>query len=228
MGGNSSWEMIHSGFMNLYSGHDCIDFDETMTPQMNSPCAIEVTKIWLELIKSNGAENWNASSEKQMLTDFNQGNVTMIISDSFLNSENTAYAPIPDGQHTHVGIESLAMNARSKNKDAAWLFMQWATGKEFLSSAAISYTMLNPVRVSIWENPEFQETLSPESNYLETFNTLIASDMKVQFTPQPLFFETTAQWAKALKDIYAGVDIQERLDELASSISEQLKYARFE
>ena len=39
MYGSTSWEMIDSGFMNLYSGHGCIDFDETMTPQMNNSCA---------------------------------------------------------------------------------------------------------------------------------------------------------------------------------------------
>lgn len=227
MRGDSSWEMIHSGFMNLYSGYGCTDFDEAMIPQMNSPCAVEVTKIWLELIKSAGIENWNDYSENQMMTDFHQGKITMIIAKAFSNLENTAYAA-PYDQHIHVGIESLAMNARSKHKDAAWLFMQWATGKDFLSSAATSHQGLNPVRASVWENPEFQETRSPESTYLETFNTLIASDMKVQFTPQPLFFETTSQWAKALQDIDAGADIQQRLDELVRSISEQLQYARLE
>ena len=218
---DSSWEMIHSGFMNLYSGHGCVDFDDSMTPQMNSPCAIEVTKVWLELIKMY-------ESKDQMLEDFNQGKIKMMITDTSLDLGNAIATPIFDGQHTHIGIESLAMNARSKHKDAAWLFMQWATGKDFLSDAAINYKVLNPVRASIWKKPDFQETIKRYPNYLETFNTLITGDMKVQFSPQPLFFETTTQWAQALQDIYAGADIQQRLDELASSITEQLKYARFE
>jgi multiple sugar transport system substrate-binding protein len=199
-----------------------------MIPQMNSPCAVEVTKIWLELMNNSGIENWLNFSENQMMTDFNQGKITMVISDAFPNLQDSAYTFVPYSQNIHIGVESLVMNARSKHKNAAWLFMQWATSKDVLSNAAINYHVLNPGRASVWENPDFQETRSPKNNYLETFNTLIASDMKVQLTPQPLFFETTSQWAQALQDIYAGADIQQRLDELASSISEQLKYARLE
>ena len=83
------------------------------------------------------------------------------------------------------------------------------------------------MRVSIWENPKFQETIKLYTNYYETFSTLMPN-MKVQFSPQPLFFETTAQWARVLQDIYAGADIQQRLDELVSSITKQLQYARLE
>ncbi len=49
--------------------------------------------------------------------------------------------------------------------------------------------------------------------------------MKIQFTPQPLFFETTTEWAQALQDIYAGADAQERLDKLADSLTQQMKDA---
>ncbi len=49
--------------------------------------------------------------------------------------------------------------------------------------------------------------------------------MKIQFTPQPLFFETTTEWAQALQDIYAGQDAQTRLDSLVESLTEQLQDA---
>ena len=140
-----------------------------------------------------------------------------------------AWAPGPRGPNgelrTNIWIWSLAMNAGSKKKDAAWLFMQWATGKDFLTTGAIEYNMVNPVRQSIWDNPDFQAKMAEQTDYLATFQTISANDMKIQFTPQPLFFETTTEWAQALQDIYAGQDAKERLDKLVASLTEQLKDA---
>jgi multiple sugar transport system substrate-binding protein len=67
--------------------------------------------------------------------------------------------------------------------------------------------------------------MAEQTDYLETFNTIAANDMKIQFTPQPLFFETTTEWAQALQDIYAGADTQERLDKLVADLTEQLQDA---
>ncbi len=85
--------------------------------------------------------------------------------------------------------------------------------------------MVNPVRASIWENADFQTKMGKQTNYLETFNTIMSNDAKIQFTPQPLFFETTTEWAQALQDIYAGADAQTRLDELVDSLTTQLQDA---
>ena len=85
--------------------------------------------------------------------------------------------------------------------------------------------MVNPVRKSIWANEEFQAKMAEQTDYLKTFETISANDMKIQFTPQPLFFESTTEWAQALQDIYAGADAQERLDKLAESLTQQMKDA---
>ena len=65
-----------------------------------------------------------------MLQDFNQGNIAMMITDTFFDLENATSCTYLGGRQTHVDIDSLVMNARSKHKDAAWLFIQWATGQE--------------------------------------------------------------------------------------------------
>jgi multiple sugar transport system substrate-binding protein len=117
------------------------------------------------------------------------------------------------------------MNAGSKKKDASWLFMQWATGKEFLTTAVVEdqYTMVNPVRSSIIDNPDFQKRMETHTNYMETLNAISEGDMRIHFTPSPIFFETTTEWAQALQDIYAGANAQERLDSLVESLTGQLQ-----
>jgi len=240
--GSLNWATIHPGYMTMYASQGCRDYDDNMVPQMNSECAVEVTDKWAEMVREAGPEAWTTYTWYQAGTDFGSGKAATLFDADILGYfqnqpdaaaeevlGNVAWAPGPlgpDGElHTNIWIWSLAMNAGSQKKDASWHFLQWATGKEFLTTGATEYSMVNPVRSSIWENEDFQAKMAEQIDYLETFQTISANDMKIQFTPQPLFFETTTEWAKALQDIYAGADTQERLDSLVESLTEQLQDA---
>lgn len=229
--GSLDWRTLTTSFMTVYSSYGCIDFDQAMQPQMNSPCALELTRTWLDLIKYAGPKDWLTYTDEQAVDDFMQGKVAMLFDGDFIQNypDDVAWARGPSDPdqepRTNLWMYALAMNASSKHKDAAWLFLQWATGKEFLTKGAVDYHLLNPVRRSIWENPAFKEKMSRYSNYIDTIATIMSKDAKVQFAPQPLFFETTAEWMQALHDIYLGADAQERLDALVQSLTKQLKDA---
>ena len=176
--------------------------------------------------KSAGPEAWTTYTWYQAGSDFGAGKAAMMfdadILGYFQNQPDTAAKEVlgniawapgplgPDGQlRTNIWIWSLAMNAGSKKKDAAWLFMQWATGKDFLTTGAVDYNMVNPVRKSIWDNPDFQAKMAEQTDYSEDLpDHRRRTTAKIQFTPQPLFFETTTEWAQALQDIYAGAGCQ--------------------
>ena len=240
--GSLNWATIHPGFMTMYASYGCVDYDENMVPQMNSECAVTVTKAWIDMVKNAGPEAWTTYTWYQAGSDFGAGkSATMFDADIlgyFQNQPdaaaeevlgNIAWAPGPLGPNgdlkTNVWIWSLAMNAGSQKKDAAWLFMQWATGKEFLTTAVVEdqYTMVNPVRESIIDNPDFQKRMEFHTDYMSTLQAISEGDMRIHFTPSPIFFETTTEWAQALQDIYAGADAQTRLDALVESLTEQLQ-----
>jgi multiple sugar transport system substrate-binding protein len=240
--GSLNWATIHPGFMTMYSSFGCKDYDDKMHPQMNSECAVEVTEKWIDMIKNAGPEAWTTYTWYQAGSDFGAGKAATLFDADILGyfqnqpdaaAENVlgniAWAPGPLGPNgelkTNIWIWSLAMNSGSTKKDATWLFLQWATGKDFLTTGAVDYSMVNPVRQSVWDNAEFQAKMAEQTDYLETFQTIASNDMKIQFTPQPLFFETTTEWAQALQDIYAGADAQTRLDALAESLTQQLQDA---
>jgi len=67
------------------------------------------------------------------------------------------------------------------------------------------------------ENPQFQEKMNSNLNYLDTFNAII-QDTKILFTPQPAFFDATTLWAGALQEIYGGAPAKETLDALVEEI----------
>ena len=240
--GSLNWATIHPGFMTMYASYGCQDYDENMVPQMNSECAVEVTEKWAKMVRDSGPQAWTTYTWYQAGSDFGAGKAAMLFDADILGYfqnqpgtapegvlGNIAWAPGPRGPNgdlrTNIWIWSLAMNAGSNKKDAAWYFIQWATGKDFLTTAAVDYTFVDPVRQSIWDNPDFQARMAEQTDYLETFQTIMAGDTKIQFTPQPLFFETTTEWAQALQDIYAGADAKQRLDELVENLTYELEDA---
>jgi len=240
--GSLNWATIHPGFMTMFSSYGCKDYDDKMHPLMNSACAVEVTKKWIDMVKNAGPEAWTTYTWYQAGSDFGAGKAAMMFDADILGYfqnqpdtaakevlGNVAWAPGPlgpDGKlRTNIWIWSLAMNAGSKKKDASWLFMQWATGKDFLTTGAVNYNMVNPVRKAIWDNKDFQAKMGKQTDYLKTFNTISSNDSKIQFTPQPMFFETTTEWAQALQDIYGGQDAQKRLDQLVEKLTAMLKDA---
>jgi multiple sugar transport system substrate-binding protein len=124
-------------------------------------------------------------------------------------------------------IWSLGMNANSETKDAAWYFLQWTTGKDFLLKAVRGeFSLVDPVRKSVWADADFQKKLENFTDYYKTFQEIIPN-CKVYFTPQPMFFETTTEWAATLHEIYNGKDPQEALDVLADRLSKTLKRAGY-
>ena len=61
--------------------------------------------------------------------------------------------------------------------------------------------------------------------FVEMFDAS-AAGASIKFTPQPLFFDVTTEWAATLQKMVAKeVPVDEGLDQLAESINRQLKEA---
>lgn len=234
--GTRSWATIHPGFMTAYTSAGAKDYDENMKPQMNSPIAVRFTKKWIQMVKEVGPPEWTSYTWYDVGQSLGAERSAMIYDADILGffqnqkgasaaSGDLAWAPYPpglDGPATtpNMWTWSLAMNSHSEKKGAAWYWLQWATGKDFLTTAAVKYSTVNPVRKSIWENADFQTRLKNFDGYLEQYQNLI-DGTGIHFTPQSRFFETTTEWAAALHEIYNGKDAQTVLDDLAKRLSEE-------
>lgn len=238
--GSKNWATIHPGFMTQYSSYGAQDFDVKLNPVMNSKRAVEMTDLWVKMLKEAGPKAWTTYTWYQAGSDFGAGKAAMLFDADILgyfqnvpggsaSAGKIAWAPGPKGpdgkRKTNMWIWSLAMNSKSKNKGPAWYFLQWATGKEHLTTAALEYAHVDPVRKSVFENPKFKEKLSSHTGFYDTFNTIIG-DTDILFTPQPKFFETTTEWAATLQDIYYGkVSTKAGLDALVNKIKRMLLQA---
>jgi multiple sugar transport system substrate-binding protein len=240
--GSKSWATIHPGFMTQFTREGGKDFaftDGKLVPTMNSEAAVTFTQKWADLAKNAGPSGWTSYEYPQATQDLADGKAMMVYdadSATYPKWKGTAVAgklgwhPGPAGKDgsyaTNLWTWSLAMNSAAKpeNKLAAWLFIQWATGKDALSKAATSGNFADPVRQTVFDGA-FKTSIGTEyPGYLETFEKVIP-ETKIQFTPQTQFFATTEDWAGALQDIYGGQDAKTRLDALASATADKVNQA---
>lgn len=231
--GSKSWATIHPGFMTQYVREGAVDYrleGDKLQAVMNSPESVTFTDKWIEMVRKAGPVGWTSYDYPQATGDLGNG-VAMMVYDADSatypkNAEgaskeagNLGWYPGPagaDGNYkTNLWTWSWAMSNQSKNKLAAWLFIQWATGKDSMAEAVKGGIYADPVRDSVF-NEVFKQQLGDYPGYLETFETVIDSST-VQFTPQKQFFATTEDWAIALQDIYGGDEPQKRLDQLAEA-----------
>ncbi len=235
--GELSWDTIHPGYLSAFTAYGARDFDDYLKPVMNSPQGVEFTDMFMRILKEVGPPGgrWTSYGVFDLAAAMGGGECVMWHDATSLGffqdlpgaskiggQKKMAWAPSPGKTGTtgsNIWIWSLGLNAGSKAKDAAWLFMQWACGKDHLLYAALNHGQVDTVRQSIFNNPKYQARLAQHVGYSPTFKSQ-APKSNIEFTPQPLFFETTTTWAGTLQNIYQGkTTTKAGLDALAQNIA---------
>jgi multiple sugar transport system substrate-binding protein len=241
--GSRSWATIHPGYLSglvSYGGADFTLEGGKLKSAVNSPQCKAFTKLWIEMIQKAGPKNWTNFTWYEVGNGLGAGASSMIFDADILgffqqqgtkeagNIGYAGFAANPDKKEPtpNVWIWSLGMNAASMNKEAAWLLMQWATATQPTLFGATKADLVDPVRQSVWDDQGFQTRLKDKyAGYLEQYKAS-APGSKIYFTPQPLFFNLTTEWAASLQKMYANeVPVNEGLDKLADSVMAQLSDA---
>jgi multiple sugar transport system substrate-binding protein len=236
--GTRNWATIHPGYMSIYSDAGAKDFvvkDGKLISAVDSPQAVEVTKKFAEMVKEGGPPGWSNYTWYQCGADLGAGKAAILwdadINGYFQNvpgstsqSGNIGFAPTPvikagDNPGSNEWVWQVAMNSSSKNKKAAWLFIQYFTGPEFELWAALNAKTVDPARQSVWDNQQFKDKLAKVPGYEETFKKEIPYT-SIKFTPQPYFIQSTTEWAATLQQIVlSGANPESALKDLAKRIS---------
>lgn len=238
--GSRSWATIHPGFMTMYSRYGLEDFTisgDELKPGMATSEAIEFQDKWAQMNREAGAPGWTSYTWYQASSDLGAGKAGMLfdadIASYFQNQPgasneagNIRWYPGPTGPDgslaTNLWVWSLGMNANSSKKMAAWLLIQYATGKDHLRWGAVNADMVDPVRKSVAEDGAFKDRLDKaHPTYLDTFNQVI-DQTAIQFTPQEKFFDATTSWAAALQNVYRGDDAKSVMEDLASNLQSEV------
>ncbi len=235
--GTRNWATIHPGYMSVFTNAGAKDFsikDGKLMSDLDQSVAIDITKQYAAMIRDGGPPGWSNYTWYQCGADFGAGKAAMLLDADSLGyftaapgaaaeSSNLAFAPIPvlkEGTDPtpNQWVWQLGMNSSSKNKKAAWIFMQYFTGPDHVKWASLNAKLVDPPRKSAWDQPEFKQKLSAIPGFYETFQAQI-KNTSVKFTPQPFFIQSTTEWAAALqKIVLSGADPDKTMKDLAKRI----------
>ena len=150
-------------------------FNLKWEPQLTSPATKAAVNFYVNLIRKSGEPGATSSGYTECATAMGQGKAAMWVDATVAAGQLSdpkqskvakdigfAYAPTkvtPLGSHW-LWVWSLAMEASSKNKDAAFKFLTWATSKDYLKLVAgkSGWATVPPgTRVSTYQNPNYKK-----------------------------------------------------------------------
>lgn len=231
------WSSIHTAAISIaksYGVHDFVVKDGKLETGLDSRESIAFHKDYVEMIKKCAAPSFANDNWYQVVDGINSGRTAMAIDSNMFGFWNNvagkpasgkiAFAPplrAPNGKNfeSNIWIWSLAMNAASQKKGAAWLFIQWATSKQVELNGAVAGKLVNSPRASTWSDKVWLDyAAKPEfTNFVDTFKS-VQDRAALAFTPRVGFAEAMNAWAVAMQKMVNGADVKATLTDLASEI----------
>jgi multiple sugar transport system substrate-binding protein len=130
---------------------------------------------------------------------------------------------LPPGGHPELAIgHALSVSSTSRNKDAAYLFIQWLNSEEIsIKRVQLPYTLRDPFRTSHYSNSEYQSKWPDAKEYLNTLKLASESGLF------DLSLIQTDKYEEAMRQgfsrLWAGDDPKNILDDTAKQWDEITK-----
>jgi sorbitol/mannitol transport system substrate-binding protein len=167
-------------------------FNMKWEPQLTSPATTKAVKFYVDLVRKYGEPGATSSGFTECETAMAQGRTAMWVDATVAAGQLTdpkkskvakdigfAYAPT---EVTSLGSHwlwawSLAMESSSKNKDAAFKFLTWATSKDYIKLVAgkNGWASVPPgTRISTYKNPSYKKAAGSFANIV--LNSMLTAD----------------------------------------------------
>ncbi|MCC8179343.1 MAG: extracellular solute-binding protein, partial [Planctomycetes bacterium] len=223
--GAGVWNSLHSGYITAfanYGAEDIVVENGKLVSKVNSPEAVAITDMWIRMLTECGPWDWENYTWYRCLEDLESRKAAMLYDADILGyNANVPGAsaqagklgmvppPAPEGTlpnsiKSNLWAWGLAINPDSDHRDAAWLFVQYFTNREFQLFSVVDWTSVNPPRRSVFEDPAFRVKIASMEGYVETMNSIV-QNASIYFTPNPYFFDISERWAAIIRDIANGM-----------------------
>jgi multiple sugar transport system substrate-binding protein len=206
------WDLTYLTFGTMLQSYGAGLLDADGNVAVCSPESVAATELFIKIIKETSPDGAAAFTWYEALQGFASGQYAMSLNEADLFaptyenpkdsqiSDDVGYAltPLgPDGQRlAGAWVWEMSINSASKNKDAAWLFLQWLTSKEVITKTNIAGNM-NPVRTSSWESAEL---------------LAMGKVAAIRFPPHPELTRALDRWAEAIQtSSFEGGNVESNL-----------------
>ncbi len=230
--GTGAWHTMYTGFATQLWSYGGSDFADGRCA-IASPESVRATEDFLSALRDAGPTDWPNQPWYELAMDFGRGRYGLIVDSdhyvAFFEDPATSelaggieYALPPVGptqeRKPNLWTWSVAMNTRARGREAAWRFVEWATGPEFLQRSTYEGNM-NPTRRSIWDDERFRVHTASWGAFHDVARTLVERDAAVLVTPAPNYLAVARRWVQALLDAFAGrAEVDEALASAATDI----------
>ena len=230
--GTAAWHTMYTGFATQLWSCGGSDF-EAGRCAIASPASVQATSDFLAALRDAGPTDWPEQRWYELALDFGRGRYGLIVdSDHYVAyfedpvvsplAGRIAYALPPAGptgaRRPNLWTWSVVLNTRARDRDAAWRFIEWATGAPFLLRSAFEGNM-NPTRRSTWDDEQFRAHTAPWGAFSDVARTLIEEAASVLVTPAPNYIAVAGRWVEALLAAYANpADVGDVLEAVATDI----------
>jgi ABC-type glycerol-3-phosphate transport system substrate-binding protein len=176
------WSMFLYGM----GGRIFKDYPQNFTPVLNSPKAEKALQVYCKLMQDYSSPGAASANFDDIVLAMQQGKVAIAIEGAPLGGRildpaqskvrgKLGFALIPKGpggRYPAFTAQGFVIPKGSKNKGAAYLFLQWATSKNVLKNIAIKGTHVAVTRKSLWSDPDFIKKYNFDfgaGSYLQAF-----------------------------------------------------------
>lgn len=227
-----------SGFLRAFGGDY---FDKSGAIDINSDAAVKAAQFWADLLKDYGPAGVGNFDWEQNRIAFTQGKAAMTIdatANGPYNEDASAstiagkvgYAPIPyaipnppttGNTDNSLNVHALYLSSFSKNKEAAYKFMAWATSKKVQENAVKTTEAVGVTLTDVLEGAEYKQKYAP-------FQEAVLAQLKtgnVDYLPAGQDANTIiTQVGQSLSQILAGEQTaKQALDSAQDTLKQQLK-----
>ncbi len=228
--GQSGWGMNMAALDTVINTFGGRWFDNNWKPQLSTPQVKQAVTFYANLLQKYGEPGASTAGWQECVNIMTQGKGAMFYdATSFggvLETPSTSkvagnvgyvYAPTavtPNGSHW-LWAWSLGMVNSSKNKDAAFQFLSWATSSQYLNLAGKTFGWANVppgTRASLYQNPEYQKAAPFAQITLDSINTATPDRPTldpvpyrgVQYVGIPQFESAGQQVSELISSVIAG------------------------
>jgi multiple sugar transport system substrate-binding protein len=219
--GVPSFSTIATGYISgvkSFTDGKWAELDENLNAQFHDPRVVKFSQMWIDMIRESGPANWANMTWDNGMETFAAGQAGMYPDCDFFAQTyedpkkskvagKVGYALLPPGPagQTYSGLWTwaLGISNATKNKEAAWYFIQWATSPRTLLNATVEYRNYNPTRISVMNDPRTQKVMGEWGNgvYLKTVQENLKT-ARPAWVPEPERSRLGDSWARSLHEIY--------------------------
>ena len=219
--GTPSVASMGTGFLSglkSYSDGKWSELDGKLNANLHDAVSVKFTDAWISMVRESGPPNWANMQWYDAMEAFTAGQGGMIADAAFFAAGyedpskskvagKVDYALLPTGPggkaYSGLWTWALGINKATKNKEAAWLFIEWATAQRTLLNATVGYRNYDPSRMSTMADPRVQQVMGAwgGGSYVKTIAKNLET-ARVAWTPQPERGRLGDIWARALHEIY--------------------------